>query len=66
MRMKEGAQMRKLLTVSEAACRLALKEATIRKMILQKKISYVKFQRAVRIPEDVVEKIVEVGMRHAI
>lgn len=51
----------KLLTVPEAAQCLALKEATIRRRILEKKIGYVKLGRSVRIPVEVVERLCKEG-----
>jgi excisionase family DNA binding protein len=51
----------KLLTVPEAAERLALKEATIRRRILERKIGYVKLGRSVRIPIEVVERLCKEG-----
>jgi excisionase family DNA binding protein len=62
----ETAPMRRLLTVCEAARRLALKEATIRKMILEKRILYVKLRRAVRIPEETVDQLIEDGLKRPI
>ena len=52
-----------LLKASEAAERLGLKEATIRRRILERKISYVKIGRAVRIPVEVVEGLIAAGYR---
>jgi excisionase family DNA binding protein len=54
-------EARKLLTVCEAAQCLALKEATIRRRILERKIGYVKLGRAVRIPQEVVERLCKEG-----
>lgn len=55
-----------LLTVEEVANRLGLKVATIRRRILERKIDYVKNGRAVRIPVEVVERIITSGYRPAI
>ena len=53
--------MHQLLTVFQAADTLALKPATIRKMILQRRIPVVRIGRAVRIKESDVERIVRDG-----
>ena len=55
-----------LLTVQEAANRLGLKAATIRRRILERKIDYVKNGRSVRIPVEVVERVIATGYRRAI
>ena len=52
---------RQLLTVTDTANRLALKEATIRKMILQRRIPIVKIGRADWIPLEEVERIIVDG-----
>jgi excisionase family DNA binding protein len=54
-------ETRRLLTVPEAAECLALKEATIRRRILEKRIGYVKLGRSVRIPVEVVERLCKEG-----
>ena len=57
----------KLLTVSEVAERLGLKEATIRRMILQRRIDTIRPSvRAVRIPESAIKAILEKGYRPAV
>lgn len=57
----------KLLTVSAVAERLGLKEATIRRMILQRRIDTVRPSiRAVRIPESAIRAILEKGYRPAL
>jgi len=56
----------RLLTVPEVAVRLGLKEATIRRRILERRIDYVKNGRSVRIPLEAVEKVIAVGYRPAI
>jgi len=56
----------KLLTIREASNCLGLQESTLRKWILQKRISYCKLGRAVRIPPHVVEEIISEGYREAI
>ena len=55
-----------LLTVPEVASRLGLKEATIRRRILDRRIDYVKNGRSVRIPIEAVEKVIAAGYRPAI
>ena len=57
----------KLLTVTEVAERLGLKEATIRRMILRRGIDTVRPSvRAVRVPESAVRRIWEHGYRPAV
>jgi excisionase family DNA binding protein len=57
----------KLLTVPEAAQRLGLKEATIRRMILERRIDTVRPSvRAVRVPESAIKKILDRGYRPAL
>jgi len=57
----------RLLTVAETAERLGLKEATIRRMILQRRIDTVRPSvRAVRVPEGAIKKILEGGYRPAL
>ncbi len=58
--------MERLLTVFQAADALALKPATIRKMILQRRLPVVRIGRAVRIKEGDVELIIKEGYRKAI
>jgi excisionase family DNA binding protein len=53
----------RLLTVREAAGRLGLKECTIRRKILERRIVYVKNGRSVRIPVEAVEDLIEAGWR---
>lgn len=61
-----GKETRRLLTIPEAAQCLALKEATIRRRILEKRIGYVKLGRSVRIPVEVVERLCKEGYVPAI
>ena len=57
----------KLLTVQQAAEQLGLREATIRKMIFQRRIDTVRPSvRAVRVPESAIKKILERGFRPAV
>jgi excisionase family DNA binding protein len=67
--LQKGGSMKgvtRLLTVEEAADRLGLKPCTIRRKILERQIDYVKAGRAVRIPIEVIERIIANGYRHAI
>jgi excisionase family DNA binding protein len=57
----------KLLTVQQAAERLGLREATVRKLIFQRRIDTVRPSvRAVRVPESAIKKILEQGYRPAV
>jgi excisionase family DNA binding protein len=47
-----------MLTVEEAAKELGLKPSTIRAWILRRRITYVKLNRAVRIPRAEVERLI--------
>jgi excisionase family DNA binding protein len=55
-----------LLSVVDAARRLGLKECTIRRRILERKLAYVKNGRAVRVPIEVVERLIAEGWRDPI
>ena len=55
-----------LLSVMDAAQRLGLKESTIRRRILERKLAYVKNGRAVRVPVEVVEHLIAEGWRDPI
>ena len=59
-------QVGPLLTVEEAALRLSVKPATIRRRILERRIDFVKIGRSVRIPERAVEKLIEAGLSVAV
>ena len=50
-----------MLSVEEAAQELGLKPSTIRAWILRRRITYVKLNRAVRIPRVEVERIIREG-----
>lgn len=50
-----------LHTVPEAAERLALKERTVRRWILLRKIDYIKVGGAVRIPASEIKRIIQEG-----
>ena len=52
-----------LLSVMDAAQRLGLKESTIRRRILERRLAYVKNGRAVRVPIEVVERLIADGWR---
>ena len=57
----------RLLTVNQVAEHLGLKESTIRRMILQRRIDTVRPSvRAVRVPESAVRRILEHGFRPAL
>lgn len=58
--------MSKMLTVREAAQSLGVKPATIRSWIWKRQIGYVKVSRAVRIPADEIQRVIECGNRPAI
>jgi excisionase family DNA binding protein len=49
----------KLLSVREAAERLALRESTIRAWLLFRKLPKIKVGRAVRIPEEAISRLIE-------
>lgn len=57
----------KLLTVDEAAEKLGLRPSTVRRMILERRIDTVRpGARAVRIPEDSINRILTRGFAKAI
>jgi excisionase family DNA binding protein len=51
----------RLLRVPECAVRLAVRECTVRKMVLLGKIDVVRIGRSVRIPESAVDAIIAGG-----
>ena len=57
---------KQLLTVAQVADRLGLKEATIRRRILERRLPYVKLGRAVRIPVEVIDALIASSYRPAI
>ena len=57
---------KQLLTVSQVANRLGLKESTIRRRILERRLPYVKLGRAVRIPVEVIDALIASSFRPAI
>ena len=54
------------ITVSHMARVLGLQESTIRRWVLEKRITYHKFGRAVRIPVSELERLIREGRREAI
>ena len=58
--------MSQLLSVFQAADRLALKPATIRKMIYQRRLPIVRIGRAVRVKETDVELLIVEGYRKVV
>ena len=56
----------RLLRVEEVADRLVVKQSTIRRMIPERKIGYVKLGRAVRIPHRVVDQRIADGWREPV
>ena len=56
----------RLLTIREASERLGLRESTLRKWLFQKRIAYCKLGRSVRLPANVVEKMIRESYREAI
>ena len=59
----EGKQSKKLLTLFEAEARTGRKVSTWRRDILQRRIPYVKIGRCVRIPAEVVDRLIAEGWR---
>ena len=55
-----------LLTVFEAAARTGRKVSTWRRDILLRRIPYVKLGRSVRIPIEVVDRLIRDGWREAV
>ena len=55
-----------LLTIFEAAARTGRKVSTWRRDILLRRIPYVKIGRSVRIPVEVVERLIRDGWRDAV
>lgn len=53
----------KLLTVLDAAERLALRPATVRKLIYQRRLPVVKLGRSVRLREEDLEALMRLGLR---
>jgi excisionase family DNA binding protein len=57
MRMKAS----QMLTVEDAAAQLGLSSATIRAWVWRRKIEHVRLGRAVRIPQGVIDALLERG-----
>jgi len=57
---------KQLLTVAQVADRLGLKQATIRRRILERRLPYVKLGRAVRIPVEAVDALIASSYRPAL
>jgi excisionase family DNA binding protein len=47
-----------MLTVAQVAQRLNVKEGTVRSWIWQRRLAHVKLNRAVRIPEEALQKLI--------
>ncbi len=58
--------VQRLLTIREASEQLGLRESTLRKWVLQKRISYCKLGRSVRLPAEVVAKLIRESYQEAI
>jgi excisionase family DNA binding protein len=58
--------MKEMLTVNQAAQAWAVKPATVRSWIWKRQIGYVKVSRAVRIPAEEVDRLIECGTRPAV
>jgi len=56
----------RLLTIREASEQLGLRESTLRKWVLQRRITYCKLGRSVRFPVGVVEKLIRESYRQPI
>ena len=61
-----GTQEKQLLSVFEAEALTGRKASTWRRDILKRKIPYVKIGRLVRIPVEVIERIITQGYRPSI
>ncbi len=57
---------KQLLTVAQVADRLGLKQATIRRRILERRLAYGKLGRAVRIPVEAIDALIAASYRPAI
>ncbi len=67
MRVHDSASTKKprLLTISEAAESLNVKERYIRHLIAHKRIDVIKIGRLVRIPEEAVDSLLVIGYKPA-
>ena len=61
-----GKERRELLTVEAAAASLGLKPTTLRAWIARRRLAIVRLGRAVRIPSDEVERLIERGFVPAV
>ncbi len=57
--------MQKLLTLNQVSERTGLSHWTLRAWIREKRIDYVRIGRSLRIPESVIENLIEGGFRKA-
>ena len=55
----------RLLTIKEASEQLGLRESTLRKWVLQKRIGYHKLGRSIRISAEAVSKMIRDSYREA-
>jgi len=56
----------KLLTVPQAAECLNVKERYVRRLISERRITFVRVGRHVRVPVDVVDALIEIGTVHPV
>ncbi len=56
----------RLLTVREASEKLGLREATLRRWVLDKRVAYCKLGRAVRIPAAAVSRLIRESYREPV
>lgn len=56
----------KLLRAEEVAELLGLRLPTVRRMILERKVTTVKIGRSVRIPREAIDRIIENGWREPV
>lgn len=57
---------REFYRAEEVAERLGVKVSTVRRWIFDRRLTVIKFGRAVRIPESEVERMIEMGTRSSI
>ena len=55
-----------LLTVREVSERLGLRESTLRKWVLERRIAYHKIGRAVRVPTEAVTRLIRESYREPV
>ena len=58
-RRPKASDERQMLTISEAAAALGIKDATVRAWVSKRKITYVKLGRLVRIPANEIKALIE-------